>query len=78
VVNFWARPPDCSEEVWAELEDKMVKEIGDDEEFKALQDQDGAYIVGWFAGVLAAHKEDVTRWPSLRAIAAALNERGFR
>jgi hypothetical protein len=56
----------------------MVKEIGDDEEFEALQDQDGAYIVGWFAGVLAAHKEDVTRWPSLRAIAAALNERGFR
>jgi hypothetical protein len=56
VVNFWVRPPDCSEEVWAELEDKMVQEIGDDEEFEALQDKDDVYIDGWYAGVLAAHE----------------------
>jgi hypothetical protein len=56
VVNFWERPADCSEEVWAELEDKMVQEIGDDEEFEALQDKDDVYIDGWYAGVLAAHE----------------------
>jgi hypothetical protein len=57
-VNFWARPPDCSEEVWAELEDKMVEEIGDDEEFEVLLDKNDAYyIAGWFAGVLAAHEQ---------------------
>jgi hypothetical protein len=47
-------------------EDKMVKEIGDDEEFEALQDQDGAYIVGWFAGVLAAHKEPLALFAGYR------------
>jgi hypothetical protein len=34
----------------------MVHEIGDDEEFEALQDKDDAYIDGWYAGVLAAHE----------------------
>ena len=34
----------------------MVKEIGDDEEFEALQDKDDVYIDGWYAGVLAAHE----------------------
>jgi hypothetical protein len=36
--------------------DKMIEEIGDDEEFEALQDKDDAYIDGWYAGVLAAHE----------------------
>jgi hypothetical protein len=57
VVNFWARPPDCSEEVWAKLEDKMVQEVGDDDEFEALQEKDDVYQDGWFAGVIAAHEK---------------------
>jgi hypothetical protein len=57
VVNFWARPPDCSEEVWAKLEDKMVQEVGDDDEFEALHEKDDVYQYGWFAGVIAAHEK---------------------
>jgi hypothetical protein len=51
VVNFWARPRDCSEEVWAELEDKMVQEVGDDDEFEAVRNQDPAYQEAWFQAV---------------------------
>ena len=57
VVDFWARPPDCSEEVWAKLEDKMVQEVGDDDEFEALHEKDDVYQYGWFAGVIAAHQK---------------------
>jgi hypothetical protein len=57
VVNFWARPPDCSEEVWAKLEDKMVQEVGDDDEFEAIQEKDDVYQDGWFDGVIAAHEK---------------------
>ena len=57
VVNFRARPPDCSEEVWAKLEDKMVQEVGDDDEFEALHEKDDGYQDGWFAGVIAAHEK---------------------
>ena len=56
VVDFWARPPDCSEEVWAKLEDKMVQEVGDDDEFEAIQEKDDVYQDGWFDGVIAAHE----------------------
>jgi len=57
VVDFWARPPDCSEEVWAKLEDKMVQEVGDDDEFEAIQEKDDVYQDGWFDGVIAAHEK---------------------
>jgi hypothetical protein len=57
VVNFWTRPHDCSEEVWAKLEDKMVQEIGDDDEFEAVQEHDDVYQDGWFAGVIDAHEK---------------------
>ncbi len=32
----------------------MTEEIGDDEEFEAVQDENDAYIAGWYAGVIAA------------------------
>ena len=57
VVNFWARPPDCSEQVWAELEDKMVQEVGDDDEIEAIQREDYVYQDGWFDGVIAADEK---------------------
>ena len=57
VVNFWARPPDCSAEVWAKLEDKMVQEVGDDDEFEAIQEKDDVYQDGWFDGVIAAREK---------------------
>jgi hypothetical protein len=47
---------DADGELEAGLLDKMIEEIGDDEEFEALQDKDDAYIDGWYAGVLAAHE----------------------
>ena len=69
VVKFAIRPSLCAAaevvtnemivadgELEADLLDKMVEEIGDDEEFEALQDKDDAYIDGWYAGVLAAHE----------------------
>jgi hypothetical protein len=40
----------------ADLLDKMVDEIGDDEEFEALQDKDDTYIDGWYVGVVTARK----------------------
>ena len=57
VVNFWARPSDCSEEVWAKLEDNMVQEVGDDDEFEAIQEKDDVYQDDWFDGVIAAHEK---------------------
>ena len=56
VVKFATRPTQCAVAEVADLLDKMVEEIGDDEEFEALQDKDDAYIGGWYVGVVAAHE----------------------
>jgi hypothetical protein len=56
VVKFATRPSECAVAEVADLLDKMVEEIGDDEEFEALQDKDDAYIGGWYVGVVAAHE----------------------
>jgi hypothetical protein len=56
VVKFATRPSECAVAEVADLLDKMVEEIGDDEEFEALQDKDDAYIGGWYVGAVAAHE----------------------
>ena len=83
VVKFAIRPSLCAAaevvtnemivadgELEADLLDKMVEEIGDDEEFEALQDKDDAYIDGWYARRSRRPRSDVTRCLPLLAVAA--------
>jgi hypothetical protein len=51
VYNLCTRDEDCSGDLEAELMDKMIAEIGDDDEFDAIDDEDAAYSDAWFDGV---------------------------
>jgi hypothetical protein len=35
----------------------MVQEVGDDNEFEAIQEKDDVYQDGWFDGIIAAHEK---------------------